>query len=153
MDVGKGREIQMLAPDERRDVREQRLAGLGVAGAGPRLDHGCALPGPPFPLVIMQRRLCRDRYLGGGRVRTQPQIDAKHVSVAGALLQQPRQGLCNADKERLRLDVGGQRARRRIEKNNQVDVARIVQLAGAHLAHGKHYQPAIVLRPVATRRQ
>ena len=27
--VGKGREIQMLAPDEGRDFRNQRLAGLG----------------------------------------------------------------------------------------------------------------------------
>ena len=61
--VGKRREIQMLAPDERRDFGDQRLAGLGVAGAGPRLDHGRAFPGPPFPLVIMQRRFGRDRHL------------------------------------------------------------------------------------------
>src|ERR1700678_870867 len=54
--VAKGSEIQMLAPDERRDVGDQRLAGRGVAGARPRLDHGRALPGPPLALVIMQRR-------------------------------------------------------------------------------------------------
>ena len=72
MDVGKRCEIQMLAPDEGRDLRNQRLAGLGIAGAGPRLDHGGAFPGPPFPLVIMQRRLGRDRDLrrgGSGRSR------------------------------------------------------------------------------------
>src|SRR6202035_3833197 len=56
MDIGKGREIEMLAPDERRDFRYQRLPGPGVAGTGPRLDHGGAFPGPPFPLIIMQRR-------------------------------------------------------------------------------------------------
>jgi hypothetical protein len=56
MDVGKCREIQMLAPDEGCDFRNQRLTGLGVAGAGPRLDHGRAFPGPPFPLIIVQRR-------------------------------------------------------------------------------------------------
>ena len=56
MHVGKGCEIQMLAPDEWRDFRDQRLAGPGVAGAGPRLDHGRAFPGAPFPLVIMQGR-------------------------------------------------------------------------------------------------
>src|SRR5467141_3683581 len=32
--VGECREIQMLAPDERRDFRDQRLAGFCVAGAG-----------------------------------------------------------------------------------------------------------------------
>src|SRR6202140_5820674 len=61
VDVGQCREIQMLAPDERRDVGEQRLAGVGIAGAWPRLDHGGAFPGPPFPLVVMQRRFGRDR--------------------------------------------------------------------------------------------
>ena len=35
VDVGKRCEIQMLAPDERRDFRKQRLAGLGFTGAGP----------------------------------------------------------------------------------------------------------------------
>ena len=54
--VGERREIEMLAPDERRDFRKQLLAGLGIACAGPRLDHGRALPGPPLPFVIMQRR-------------------------------------------------------------------------------------------------
>ena len=117
MDVGKRREIQMLAPDKGRDVRDQRLAGLGVAGAGPRLDHGRAFPGPPFPLVIMQRRLGRDRDLRRGRIGPQPQIDAKHVAVAGALLQQPRQALRDAHEERLRLDIRRQRRRASGSKN------------------------------------
>ena len=143
--VGKGREIQMLAPDEGRDFRNQRLAGLGVAGAGPRLDHGGAFPGPPFPLVIMQRRFGRDRHLRRGRIRPQPQIDAEHVAVAGALLQQPRQRLRDAHEKRLRLDIRRQRRRGGIEKHDQVDVAGIIQFARAHLAHGEHDQTAIVL--------
>src|SRR3954454_21513065 len=57
VDVGKRGKIQMLAPDERRKFRDQRLARFGVAGANARLDHRSALPGPPFPLVIMQRGL------------------------------------------------------------------------------------------------
>ena len=91
VDVGKRCEVEMLAPDERRELGDQRLAGFGIAGAGPRLDHRGAFPGPPFPLVIMQRRLDRHRDLRRGRIRPQPQIDAEHVAVAGALLQQPRQ--------------------------------------------------------------
>src|ERR1700730_11234529 len=52
MNIGERGEVEMLAPDERGDFSEERLACLGVAGAGARLDHRCALPGPPFPLVI-----------------------------------------------------------------------------------------------------
>src|SRR3979490_1301324 len=61
VDIGQCGEIQMLAPDEWRKLRNQRLAGVGIAGAGPRLDHRRALPGAPLPLVIMQRRVDRDR--------------------------------------------------------------------------------------------
>src|SRR4029079_16078431 len=50
VDVGKGREIQMFAPDERRDFGKQRLAGLAITGSGPRLDHSRTFPSPPFPL-------------------------------------------------------------------------------------------------------
>ena len=143
--VGQGREVQMLAPDERCNVRQQRFAGAGVAGAGPGLDHGGAFPGPPFPLVIMQRRLGRDRHLRRGWIRPQPQIDPEHVAVAGALLQQPRHGLRDAHEERRGLEVRGKRRCGRIEEHDQVDVAGIVQFARAHLAHGEHDQPAVVL--------
>jgi hypothetical protein len=53
VDVGKRGEIQMFAPDERRDFGKQRLAGFGIARARPSLDHGRAFPSPPFPLVVM----------------------------------------------------------------------------------------------------
>ena len=153
MHVGECREIQVLAPDERRDFRDHRLPGVCVAGAGPRLDHGRAFPGAPFPLVIMQRRIGRNGHLRRGRIRPQPQVDAKHVAVAGALLQQPRQRLRHAHKERLRLDIGCQRRRVGIEKYDQIDVAGIIQLASAHLAHGEYDQTAVVLRGIEVRRQ
>ena len=44
VDVGDRGKVEILAPDERREPREQRLAGRDVAGAGPRLDHGGAFP-------------------------------------------------------------------------------------------------------------
>ncbi len=154
MDVGKCGEIQMFAPDEGRDLRNQRLAGPGITGAGRRLDHGCALPGPPFPFVIMHRRFGRDRHLCRGRIRPQPQVDAKHVAVAGALLQEPGKRLRHAHEERLRFDVRRKRGRGGIEKNDQIDIAGIVQFARAHLAHREHDQTAFVLGTVeAWRRQ
>ena len=44
VDVGDGREVEILAPDEGRKLREEALAGLDVAGAGSGLDEGGALP-------------------------------------------------------------------------------------------------------------
>ena len=85
VDVGQCRKIQMLAPDERREFGDQRLARFGVAGARPRLDHRRAFPGPPFPLVIMQRRVGRNRHLRRGRIGPQAQIDAEHVAVAASV--------------------------------------------------------------------
>ena len=147
VDVGERGEIEMLAPDERRDLGDHRLARPRIAGADARLDHRRALPGAPFPLVIMQRRVGRHRDLRRGRIGPQPQIDAEHIAVAGALLQQPRHRLRDADEERLRLDVLRQRRRVRIEEHDEVDVAGIVQFARAHLAHGEHEQAAIRFGP------
>ena len=121
---------------------------LASPAQGARLDHRGAFPGPPFPLVIMQRRLGRDRHLRRGRIGPQAQIDAEHIAVAGALLQQARQRLRHAHEERRRLDVGDQRGGGGIEKHDQVDVAGIVQFARAHLAHREHDQAAALLRPV-----
>ena len=153
VDIGKGREVQMLAPDERRQFREQRLAGSGITGAGPRLDHGRAFPGTPFPLVIVQRRLGRNGHLCRGRIRPEPQIDPKHVALTNALLQEPREGLRHADEKRLRLDIRRERRCGRIKEHDQIDIAGVVQLARAHLAHRKHDQPAVVLRFIGIRWQ
>src|SRR5690606_13134392 len=60
VNFGKGREIEMLAPDKGRYLCEHGLARLLVAGAGSRLDHGGTLPGPSFPLVIVERSGGRD---------------------------------------------------------------------------------------------
>ncbi len=153
MDIGERGEVEMLAPDEGREFGDQRLAGLQVAGAWPRLDHGGALPGAPFPLVIMQCRRRRHRHLCGRRIRPQPQVDAKHVTVPGSLLQQPRHGLRDPHEKRLRFDVRCQRHRLGLEKHDQVDVAGKVEFAGAHLAHGEHEQPAVLLWTVRIGRE
>ena len=91
--VGERGKVEIPPPDERRDLAEQRLPGLAVAGARVRLDHRRAFPGAPFALVVAERRRGRDRDRRRGRIGTQPQIDAEDVAVAGALLQQPRHAL------------------------------------------------------------
>ena len=91
VDVGDGGEVEIFAPDEGRELREQCLAGGDIAGAGPRLDHRGAFPVLPAALVVVERRRGRDRDLGRGRIGTQPQIGAEDVAVGGALLQELHQ--------------------------------------------------------------
>ena len=74
-------EIEILAPDERREAREHLLAGGHVAGTGARLDHRRTFPVLAPALVIVEGGRNRDRDLGRGGVRAQPQVDAKHVAL------------------------------------------------------------------------
>src|SRR5580692_12845004 len=68
MDMGDGREVEIFAPDERRQFAEEFLAGGKIAGADPRLDQGRALPVLAAMFVIIERRLGRDRHLGRRRI-------------------------------------------------------------------------------------
>ena len=152
VDVGDGGEVEILAPDEGRQFAQQLLAGGDVAGAGARLDHGGALPVAADALVVVERRRGRDRDLGRGRIGPQPQIGAEHVAVGGALLQQLHQAARDAHVERRRLDAGHERRRAGVVEHDEVDVARIVELARAHLAHGEHDVAAARLRARRRRR-
>ena len=105
VDVGDRGEVEILAPDERRRRLEERFAGGDVAGAGARLDHRGALPVLARALVVVERRRGRDRDLGRGRVGPQPQVDAEHIAVAGALLQQLHEPRVSRTKNGGRLDV------------------------------------------------
>ena len=62
--VGDGGEVEIFAPDEGRQIVEQRLARRDVAGAGARLDHRRALPVLADALVVVERRRGRDRRSG-----------------------------------------------------------------------------------------
>ena len=69
VDVGHSGEIEILAPDERREIPEQRFAGRDIASTRPRLDQRGALPVHSDALIIVQRRCGRDGDLGRGRIR------------------------------------------------------------------------------------
>ena len=132
------REIEIFAPDERREIAQETPRRRPVAGAGARLDQGGAFPVPAAALVIMQRGGGRDRDLGRGRIGPQPQIDAEHVAVAGALLQKLHETARQPHEERPGSMPGASVGAARIEEHDQIDVARKVELAGAHLAHRQH---------------
>ena len=141
--AAKSRYLRQMKGDE---LLQNRLAGRDVAGAGARLDHRRALPVLADAAVVVERGVGRDRDLGRGRIGPQPQIDAEHVAVGGALLQQLHQAARDAHVERRRVVPVHQRRRGRVVEHDQVDVARIVELEGAHLAHGEHDVAAALLR-------
>jgi len=80
-----------------------------------------------------------------GGVGPQPHIDPEDVAVGRALLQQPEQRPGHADKERARLDAARERGRGRIVEHDEIDIAGIVELERAHLAHGKDDVAAALL--------
>src|SRR5690606_2939982 len=65
VNVGDSREVEVLAPDERRQLRKQRSPRCDVSRYRPRLDHGGALPVLAEALVVGQCRVRRQRDLGG----------------------------------------------------------------------------------------
>ncbi len=136
MHIRNGREIQILAPYERRQVDEKPLGCLKVARARAGLDQRRAFPILTPALVVIERGRRGYGDLSGRRIRPQPQIDAKHVTVSCALLQQfcqiPGQAYIQGSGLRPCNDRSG------IIKNDEIDIARIVELVGPHFAHGKH---------------
>ena len=92
----------------------------------------------PMILVVDRGRLDRDGDLGGARIGPQAQIDAEDVAVLGHVLKQRDEPLGEADEEGRGLDAVRSERRIGIEQDDEIDVARIVELAGAELAHGEH---------------
>ena len=133
--AAKSRYLRQMNGDK---LAQQRLAGRDVAGAGPRLDHGGALPVLSDALVVVERRRGRDRDLRRARIGPQPQIGAEHIAVGGALLQQLHQPRVSRTKNGAGSTPAASIAARRVVEHDEIDVARIVELARAHLAHGEH---------------
>ncbi len=136
--VGDGGVVEVFAPNERGEIAHERFAGGKIAGTRPRFDQRGALPVLAPALVVVERRLGRDRDLGRGRIGAKPQIDPEHVAVGRALLQKLHQVAGQPHVKADRLEVLRQLGDLRIEENHQIDVAGEIQLIGAHLAHGEH---------------
>ena len=138
VDVGDGREVEVLAPDVGGEALEQGLAGGDIAGDGPRLDEGRALPVLAEALVVVERGVGGERERRGAGIGAQPQIRAEHVAVAGALVEQAHEIAGDAHEEALHLGAGAQADAREIVEDDEVDVGGVVELEGAVLAHAEH---------------
>ena len=138
VNVGDGRKVEVLAPDERRQLLQEALARRNVTGARPRLDQRRAFPVLADRLVVVQRRLRRQRHLRRARVRPEPQIGAEHVAVARALLHQLDEVARQANQERLRLEPLADGDLLALVEDDEIDIGGVVQLECAVLAHGQH---------------
>ena len=147
-----GIEVEIAPVDERREAGQQPASGLQVAGDGPRLDQGVALPLAAVDLVVVLHR----RKAGGGGAGaaegSQHPVDTVDKPVGRALGQQAGEALHHlgekaAGIQRARavgLALGG-------KGEDQVDVAGKIELAPAELAHAENHRlnalPALIDRP------
>jgi len=87
MDIVDGGEVEILAPDVRRQHFQEACARLPVARDGTRLDEGSALPVLPAAFVVALRGRERDGDGRAARVGTEAQIGAEDIAVRRPLLQ------------------------------------------------------------------
>ncbi len=141
MDVLDGGKVEIFPPDEGSEIIEKSLARPDVAGDGPGLDHGRAFPVLAQGLVIILCRLEGDgqrRYAGIG---TQAQIGAEDIAVCRPVLQHGDEFAHQAGKKVGRMASPAIDMLLLIVEDDQVDIAGIVQLARAQLAHADDRQP------------
>ncbi len=130
-------EVEVPAPDEGPQPAEEGLAGGDRAGAGAGLDVGGALPGAAEALVVVLGRLGGDADRRHRRVGAQAQVGAEDVALGGDLGEQLHELLGDADEAAAQLGVVVGGVAGLVEQHDQVDVGRVVELEGAHLAHGE----------------
>ncbi len=133
-----GGEVEVPAPDEGPQVLEKGLARVDRAGAGAGLDVGGALPGAAEAFVVVLGGFGGDADRGGRGVGAQAQIGAEDVAVAGDFREHLHQPLGDADEAAAQFAVIVGVVAGLVEEHDQVDVGGVVELEGAHLAHGEH---------------
>ena len=137
MDVVDGGEVEVLAPDIRCQLGEEGGADGAIARHGVRLDHGGALPVLADALVIELGRLHRHGKRGRTGVGAQAQVGAEDVAVDRALRHELDQHPGGAHEMARHLVVAGKGGRIAVVEQDEVDVARVVELARTKLAHAE----------------
>src|SRR5690242_17659585 len=121
-------EVERPAPYEWPHAIEKTFAERTVAGSGASPDEGGALPGDGLRFIMAERGIDRQgdrRHFRGG---PQSEIDAKHIAVAIAGLEQFNDAAGNAHRRLPRLLALAVRHGVRIEDQDRIDVRRIIEL-------------------------
>ena len=149
VDVGDRGEVQPAPPDEGADRLEECRTQREVAGHRARLDHGGALPVLAHALVVGDGGRQCDRGRRHGGIGAQPQVGAEDVAVGVARLHQRHQSARDARSEAADgVALGRFRVycRRRVVEQHEVHIGRIIQFAGAELAHAEDREPPAACR-------
>ena len=141
VDVGDRREVEIAPPDERLKVGQKGLAAWQVAGHGPGLDEGRALPVLADTLVVAEGEWDRHGHRRRRRVGAQAQVDPEDIAFQRARLEQLGEALGEADGDGGGFLAGAERQNLRVVEDRDVDIAGIVELEGPVLAHGDDEQP------------
>ena len=152
-DVLRRSEVQMAAPDEGLQRFEERLPCLDIAGDGPRLNHRRPLPVAPGIAVIMLGGAHRHGRRGGARIGAEAKVGAEHIALRRLLPDDPHQALRQPREGRLYAAPAGVGRAVLVVEQDQVDIARIVELGGAELAHTEREQARAALRLVRVRQR
>ena len=152
MNVLDGGEIQVLTPDKGGQAFQEGIAGVDIAGHRAALDHRRALPVLAEGLVIGFRRQHRDGHRGDAGIGPEPEVDAEDVAVGGAFIDQADHFLGQADE--VFLQAFGVAVAVpvynlfRVVKDDQVDVARIVEFPRPQFTHGDDDQAGVSFRVI-----
>src|SRR5262245_57195286 len=126
--------IKIFPPDKGREFGKKTRAERNVASDGPCFDQSRPLPVLAKVLIVGVGSGQRDCDRRRARIGTKPQIDAQNIAVGRPFLKQSDKSLGDTDKERCGCNRAGNGRAIRIEKDNNIDVARIIELAGAKLS-------------------
>ena len=146
-----GGEVEVPAPDEGLQALEKAVASLDVPGHGLRLDHGGPLPVLARGRVIGLGGADREGRGGGAGVRSEAEVGAKHVTVRGSLVHDRDQVAGEAGEDLLQPVAARVGRGLLVEEDDDVDVARIVELARAELAHAEDDETRALLWRVGVR--
>ena len=138
MNVGDRGVIEIFAEDEGGHIGDEASACLKIAGHRTRLDIGRSLPVLAATLVIVHRRINRERERRRAGIGPEPQVCAEDVTVGGAFLHyadqsahQPGKGIGGF----LRVDHD---SRLGLEEDDDIDVGGEVEFPCPVLAHAEH---------------
>src|SRR5918995_1621811 len=122
VDVADRRIVEMLAPEIRLEGAQESLARSAIAGDDPGLDQGRPFPVLSVSLVVLLGVLDRQRERMARRMR--PQAHRERHRALPAAIAEPR----------------------RLEQDDQIDVAGVIELERAELAHPEHDDARFLLR-------
>src|SRR5215469_3235965 len=144
VDVLDRREIEVFSPEKGSELLQKAPPRNKIACHRPGLYERSALPVLPDAFVVSERRRDRYRQRCGGRVGAESEIGTKHISITRALLQNAHQLACQAHEKSWQAVARAGPDPRCVVQNDQVDIARIIELISAEFSQAQHQKTAVL---------